>query len=169
MLSPKRFAPTTRLALLIAGLAVAFVPAVAVAAIAAGPPRSSPEAQHLRAIERARLQALVSADMPNVERLLADDFRLIPPPGFPLSREEYVAALAAGELDYLAFEPISPIDVHLFDDAAVLTYESHIDIVAGGDRLAHDAWHTYLYEKRRGQWQVVWEQATAVGGFPPPG
>ena len=103
-----------------------------------------------------------------VERLLAEDFVLVPPPGFPLARDEYLAAVAAGDLDYLAFSPVSDIDVRLYGNAAVVTYESLIDIDAAGlGRFTHNAWHTYLYEKRHGQWQVVWEQATAVGGFPP--
>ena len=33
--------------------------------------------------------------------------------------------------------------------------------------LVHEAWLLVLYENRGGQWQVVREQATAVGGFPP--
>ena len=108
--------------------------------------------------------------MPVVEALHADDFQVVPPPGFPLARDEYLSAVAAGDIDYLEFKPISPIEVHLYGQAAVLTYISHIDIVVTGiGHLEHDAWHTYLYEKRSGRWQAVWEQTTAVGGFPPPG
>ena len=135
-----------------------------------GPPGTSPEAQRLRDVERARLRALVDANMPVVEALHADDFRVVPPPGFPLSREDYLAAVASGDIDYLEFKPISPIEVRLYGQAAVLTYMSHIDIVVTDiGHLAHDAWHTYVYEKRAGRWQAVWEQATAIGGFPPPG
>jgi ketosteroid isomerase-like protein len=157
-----------------AAAAIALVIAVTATAIASparssGPPSSSPVADSLRGIERARLRALVDADMPVVAALLADDFQVIPPPGLPLSREDYLAALASGDIDYLEFKAISPIEVHLYGQAAVLTYMSNIDIVAAGlGRFTHDAWHTYLYEKRAGRWQVVWEQATAVGGFPPP-
>ena len=156
--------------LALAGLVLAAVTAVVLAApaLSSGPPGDSPEAERLRDIERTRLQALVDADMDVVERLLAEDFVLVPPPGFPLARDEYLAAVAAGDLDYLAFEPVSDIDVRLFGNAAVVMYESLIDIDAAGlGRFTHNTWHTYLYEKRDGQWQVVWEQATAVGGFPP--
>jgi hypothetical protein len=48
---------------------------------------------------------------------------------------------------------------------AIITYKSHIDVVVAGlGRFTHDAWRTYLW----GTWQVVWEQASAIGGFPPP-
>lgn len=151
-------------------LAAATAVVTAAPARSSGPPGTSPEADRLRDVESARLRALVDANMPIVEALHADTFQVIPPPGFPLSREEYLAAVASGDIDYLEFKPISPIEVHLYGQAAVLTYMSHIDIVVSGiGHLAHDAWHTYLYENRAGRWQAVWEQATAVGGFPPPG
>ena len=154
----------TVVGLLVAAAAIA----LAAPAQSSGPPDTSPEAERIREIERTRLQALIDADMDLVEQLHAEDFRVVPPPGFPLSRGEYLAAVAAGDLDYLVFEPISAINVRLYGQAAVVTYESTIDIVAAGlGRFTHDAWHTYVYEKRYGRWQVVWEQATAVGGFPP--
>lgn len=151
---------------------VLLVAAIAVAAAApaksSGPPSDSTEAQRLRQIERTRLHALAEADMAVAGPLHADDFQVIPPPGFPLTREEYLGAVAAGDIDYLAFEPISEIEVRLYGQAAFMQYQSHIDIVVAGlGRVTHDAWHTYLYEKRQGRWQVVREQATAIGGFPP--
>ena len=155
----------------IAAVAVALVALLAATAMvtAASARSSSPQAERLRDVERARLQALVDADMPVVEALHADDFQVVPPPGFPLSREEYLGAVASGDIDYLEFKPISPIDVRLYGQAAVITYMSHIDIVVSGiGHVAHDAWHTYLYEKRAGRWQAVWEQATAIGGIPEP-
>jgi hypothetical protein len=151
-----------------AALVIVLVSALAAIAVAA-PPGGSPAGERLRDIERTRLAALVDANMPVVEALHADDFQVVPPHGFPLSREEYVGAVASGDINYLEFKPISPIDVHLYGQAAVLTYMSHIDIVVSGiGHVAHDAWHTYLYEKRAGRWQAVWEQATAIGGIPEP-
>ena len=56
-----------------------------------------------------------------------------------------------------------------YEDTAVLRYKSHIEVrTVGEGRLSHGAWHTCLYENHDGHWQVVWEQTTAVGAFPPP-
>lgn len=156
----------------IAAIAALFVAltAVAIAAPAQDPSGSSnsKQADRLREIEQTRLRALVEADLATAAPLHADDFTLINPAGFPLARDEYLAAVAAGDIDYLVFEPISDIDVRLYGRAAVLIYQSKIDILVSGlGHFTHEAWHTYLYEKRHGRWQVVWEQATAVGGFPP--
>ena len=154
---------------LVAVLAAATAMVSAAPARSSGPPGTSPEAERLRDIERTRLKALVDANMPVVEALHANDFQLVPQPGFPLTREDYVAAVASGDIDYLGFEPVSPIEVRLYGQAAVLRYMSNIDIVVTGfGHVRHDTWHTYVYEKRAGRWQAVWEQATAVGGIPEP-
>jgi hypothetical protein len=115
-----------------------------------------------------RLGELVDADVAIAGPLHAEDFRVIPPDGFLLSRDAYLGAVEAGNIDYLVFEPISEIDVRVYGEGAVLTYQSRVDVdVARRGRFTLGAWHTYLYERRAGRWQVVWEQATAVGGFPP--
>ena len=122
----------------------------------------------LQQIERQRLAALVDADIKVIERLHAEDFELVPPSGVALTRDEYVPLVRTGDLDYQAFDPISDIEVHVYGTAATLWYESKIDVVAAGQgHFVHEAWHLNLFEKRGGQWQVVREQATAVGGFPP--
>jgi Domain of unknown function (DUF4440) len=124
---------------------------------------------NLQETERMRLQALVEADMRVVTRLHATGFQLIPPPGIRLSRAEFLAGVAAGNLDFLAFEPISTIEVRVHDKAAVLWCRSRIDIVATGEgRYTRESWHTCVYEIQDGRWQIVWEQSTAVGGVPSP-
>ncbi len=158
-------------ALVIAGaLLVAVTAVVAAPAGSSGLTNDAAKVERLRETELTRLRALVEADMTVAGPIHADDFRLVPPHGGGTSREEYLGAVAAGDIDYLVFEPISEMDVRLYGSGAVLTYKSRIDIVVAGlGRFAHDTWHTYVYELRKGRWQVVWEQATAIGGFPPPG
>jgi Domain of unknown function (DUF4440) len=123
---------------------------------------------NLQEMERMRIRALVDADMRVVDRLHAADFELIPPPGTRLTRAEFLDAVAAGDLDFLAVQPISTIEVRLHGKRAVVWYRSRIDIVSAGEgRFTHEAWHTCVYEIREGRWQIVREQATAVGGIPP--
>jgi hypothetical protein len=143
--------------LVLAGAAVAFLlAAVAVAA----PPGS--QADRVRAIERARLQALVAGDTATAGRYIADDFELVTPTGDLTTRDDYLGIVEAGIVDYLVFEPASPIEVDLHGDSATVHFQVSFDLIAGDVRLTHQGWMTEIYELRRGSWQIVWEQATAV-------
>ncbi len=126
----------TRITAVLAAVGILLIAATAVAAAeparSSAPPSDSPKAQRLREIELTRLRALVEADIAVAAPLHADDFQLINPAGFALAREEYLAAVAAGDIDYLVFEPISEIDVRLYGRAAVIIYRSKIDIVVAG-------------------------------------
>lgn len=125
-------------------------------------PTSAPETDRIRAIERLRLRALVAADTAVADALHADDFQLINPVGETLTKAQYLGGIASGELDYLLWEP-EEITVRFYGQAAVLRYRSMLEIVADGLRNPpRPHWHTDVYEKREGQWQVVWSQATVA-------
>jgi hypothetical protein len=149
-----------RTLLLVAGAAVALLAGGIAVAATHG---SSSEANRLRAIEHMRLRALVDADTATAGELIASDFQLINPAGGVSSRDNYLEAIETMNIDYRAFEPVSPIQVWLSGDAAALLYQASLDLVIGGDtHVSHQAWVTGFYERRDGRWQIVWEQATAI-------
>ena len=120
------------------------------------------EEETVRDTERLRLRLLVAGDVAAARNLHADDFQLINPAGKTFSREEYLGSLSSGYLDYLQWEP-GPIDVRLVGDLAVIRYRSQLQVSLDKkprELLPH--WHTDLYQKRGGRWQVVWSQATEV-------
>lgn len=120
------------------------------------------KADKLRAIERERLRALVDADIPTASRLHADDFQLIDPRGGTHSKEQYLRSIASGDLNYLEWEP-GEIRVRLYGKSAVLRYQAHLRVsIKGSAGRAVTFWHTDFYEKRKGQWQVVWAHATQL-------
>ena len=122
----------------------------------------SPEAELIRDTERARLRALVEGDMETAGRLHATEFQLITPIGMALSKNDYLGAIASGQIKYLAWEP-GPIAVRYHHGHAVIRYRARLEVVFGGHRVAPgDYWHTDAYEHRDGQWMVVWSQATAI-------
>ncbi len=87
--------------------------------------------------------------------------QLINPRGEALSKEQYLGGIASGQLDYLVWEPESSIEVRLYGQAAVIRYQSQLEIVVQGQKVPLQRyWHTDSYEKRNGRWQVVWSQAT---------
>jgi hypothetical protein len=121
-----------------------------------------PQADAIRAIERQRLRSLVAANIEAAQRLHASDFQLINPLGGALSKEEYLGAVAAGEIDYLVWEP-EAIEVRVHGQVALIRYRAQLEVVAQGQKIAlRRYWHTDSYEKRDGRWQVVWSQATEI-------
>lgn len=144
-------------------VAVFIVVCLFVNVLAAANVNAQSKADELRAIERARLRALVDADIPNASRLHADDFQLIDPRGGTHSKEQYLGAIASGDLNYLEWEP-GEIRVRMYGKSAVIRYQAHLRVsVKGSPGRQVTFWHTDLYEKRRGQWQIVWAHATQLG------
>jgi hypothetical protein len=120
------------------------------------------EADILRETERERLRALVGADVARAGQLHSDDFQLINPLGGVLSKEQYLGGIGSGQLNYLFWEP-DEIAVRVYGDVAVIRYQSQLEIVVQGRHIPRQRyWHTDLYERREGRWQVVWSQATGT-------
>ena len=113
-----------------------------------------------RALERARLRALVERDMELARQLHSPEFHLVTPRGTTHSRESYLGAVAAGELVYVKWEAAA-ILVRLFGGVALLRYQAELEIRrAIGEASSFGCWHTDSYELHDGLWQVVWSQAT---------
>jgi len=125
-----------------------------------------PNLGRLARIERERLHLLVDADVERAARLHADDFELITPSGRALSKDEYLGRIRSGRIDYTRWDA-GDIVVRSYRGAAVLRYRAEMVLASGNP--AADAvpvvmhlWHTDLYERRSGRWQVVWSQATEI-------
>ena len=116
---------------------------------------------HAYRIERERLQLLVTADVKSAARLFDDDFELINPRGRAWSKAEYLRLVGSGQIDYEAWD-VPDITVRLYGSVAVLRYQTtlHMKAAAVADIPPGRLWFTNLYEKRNGQWQVVWSQGT---------
>ena len=120
------------------------------------------DAEELAELERSRLRALVATDLGAANALHAADFQLVTPSGDTYSKDEYLAAVASGEIDYRRWEP-EAIESRVCGDAGCVRYRSTIEIVVDGRELPPTrCWHTDYYERRDGRWQVVFSQATAT-------
>ena len=116
----------------------------------------------LRELERSRLRALVDGDIAAAERLHGDDYQLVPPGGTPLSKDEYLGAIASGDLRYLVFEPVSEPAVLVGGQVAALRYPARIEVRFGAQTDAGEFWHTDLWMLRPYGWQAIWSQATRI-------
>ncbi|HEX5182399.1 MAG TPA: nuclear transport factor 2 family protein [Allosphingosinicella sp.] len=114
----------------------------------------------MQAIERQRVEALVRGEAAVTARLTADDYHLIGPYG---TIDDKAAEIrSAGKGFYLALTP-GPIAVRRAGpDAAILRYRLAAAVRLHGGRYDANYWHTDYYERRHGQWQVVWSQSTEI-------
>jgi hypothetical protein len=151
---------------LMAALGATAAAAAAVSAeVAAAPNRpagaATNSAAEVRATERALLHAAVAGDIPTSRALLAPDFQQIDVTGSTATRAEYLAAIG-GAIDFVTLKPLAPIRVRLYGNAAVARLHLAFEVHVGPTTLKHRGWTTDLFERRHGQWQVVWEQSTAT-------
>ena len=124
---------------------------------------TSSEADAVRSAAHKRLSALITGNMEVARQLHAEEFQLVTPLGAVFSKEEYLGAVAAGHIHYLAMELDSPIDVRMYDNVALIRYRSQIEIEYQGQRYPRAPyWFTDAYEKRDGPWQIVWSQGTGI-------
>ncbi|MFE3289934.1 nuclear transport factor 2 family protein [Rhodococcus sp. NPDC059234] len=120
----------------------------------------------LRTTERSRLRALVAADIDTARAMHGHDFQLITPVGAALTRDEYLGAVAGGQIDYLLWEP-DEIEVRLLADAAIIRYRATLEVVFGSYHVPRTRfWHTDSYELRDRRWQAIWSQATEIRAVP---
>ena len=115
----------------------------------------------LRDLENQRLAAVVAGDVEGLEELHTPSFVLCTPSGDVWSRRHYLDRLADGTINYLRFEPVTPIEVIPDAHLAVLRYRSEIEISVGGSapgRLA--CWHLDVYQRTGNAWRCRWSQAT---------
>jgi hypothetical protein len=114
----------------------------------------------MQAIERRRVEALVKGEAAVTERLTADDYHLVSPYG---TIDDKAAEIrSAGKGFYISLIP-GPIAVRRAGpDAAILRYQIAAVVRLRAGLYEGHYWHTDYYERRRGQWQVVWSQSTEI-------
>lgn len=115
----------------------------------------------IRALERARLQAMVSADLPTLDRMLAADLQYGHSTGSVQTKAALLATLRDGSLDYLALTPRT-IEVRMTDGVALATGTADAEATAGTRRLKGALRWLAVYGQREGRWQLVAYQSTPL-------
>jgi hypothetical protein len=116
---------------------------------------------YIRAVESARLVALVTRDMPLAWQLHAPDFQLVSPRGNTWTRERYLRRIEEGGF-YLRWDP-GPMEVRADGRMAVVRYQATLELDSGdGTGTPFHCWHTDSYALNADLWQVVWSQATEI-------
>ena len=124
---------------------------------------TSSQADDVRSAVRKRVSVLIAAHMEVLHAIHSDDFQLVTPLGVLLSKEQYLGAVAAGHIHYIAMELDSAIDVRMYEDVSLIRYRAQIEIEVQGQKYPRASyWFSDAYEKRDGHWRISWSQGTAI-------
>ena len=101
------------------------------------------------------------ADIPALERLLADDLTHIHGTGAVETKTQFIAALKSGDRKY---DPIVPeeVSVHVFDGCAVVTGRFHLKAFSKGRIIEGDNRFAHVFAETPQGWQLVLHQATNI-------
>jgi hypothetical protein len=102
-----------------------------------------------------------------LEKTLADDFIGIGPLGFMLTKQEWLARHAVGDLKYESFS-LDEVNVRVYNnDAAVLTARQEQQATYRGNNIPGQFRITLVFIQQHGQWQLASLQLSSIGQPPP--
>jgi ketosteroid isomerase-like protein len=134
--------------------------------LVASAPAQSPNSsvsEELQRAEHNRVEALVSSDVPRLEKLLANDLTYTHSTGIKESKAEFLHRIQSGELKYDSMQHENEVSVRLYGDTGVLTGTSRVKVSARGQVLnLHIRFTEVWVERDRGPWQLVAWQATKI-------
>jgi ketosteroid isomerase-like protein len=119
--------------------------------------------EELQRAEHKRIEALVSSDVPRLEKLLGDDLTYTHSTGITESKAEFLHRIQSGELKYDSMQNENDVSVRLYNDTGVLTGTSRVRVRARGQVLNLHIRFTEVWVKRdHGSWQLAAWQATRI-------
>ena len=139
-------------------LAIAVV-AFSAAAIASGQEQSAVRdpksiAEHIRKLDKERIQAQIHGDVAALKRIYADDFIGVGPSGTVRTKPQVISDFTSGDL---RFQSITTDDVRVrvYENAAVETGLSTMNGQDKGNAVPHDTRFTRVWVKQHGSWRLV--------------
>jgi hypothetical protein len=102
-----------------------------------------------------------SGNRAELERLVADDYRLFGSDGTAQTKEQFIADFTSPTFDIDPFT-IEEFDARIYGDTAILTGRVALSGTSSGNRFTVNLRFSDLWVKRDGQWQVVFAQTTRI-------
>ena len=106
-----------------------------------------------------------SGDAAALDRLLTDDFTGVGPLGFTLSKQDWLARHAAGDLKYRTFE-LADIAVRRYGDAAVVIAQQNATGAYRGHEVPGDLRVTLVVANAPGSRQLAGAHMSFIAGTP---
>jgi ketosteroid isomerase-like protein len=113
-------------------------------------------------VDRRFFNALLGADVIELEQILADDFIIIDVMrGAVTSKSEIIQAVQSGQVK---FEEIEVVDSHprVYGNAAVVTGSTRMVLRFGNATMEVRSRYTHVYCELEGAWRLVSAQGTRI-------
>ena len=131
-------------------------------AVGRTPSQAADPTKEVLAADDARIAALQKADVAALQRIYADDYRLIGRNGSVRRKQDQVEAFRTGAARYTSFELLEREVEVLAPTAAVVWSRERAGILVNGQDSGGDLRYTRVYVLRDGQWQLLSAHASAV-------
>jgi hypothetical protein len=133
--------------------------ALAACSVAAQPQSNRAEVQ---AAAHEFDQAQLHKDRATLERFLAPEYRIVRSSGRIGDRADFIATFTSAQLTITAIEVANPYYADLGRDAAIIGGEGTIRGTENGAAFVEHFMYSDIFEKRNGQWVVVYTQITPL-------
>lgn len=118
-------------------------------------------AEKIIELDRQRMAAMGSRDIPELDRLIADDLIYVHSSARLDTKASLIGAMESGATVYRSVVP-SDVVAQDLGDAVVLTGVAAIDVTSGGNAMSFRVRFVDVYAKRGGTWQMVTWQSTKL-------
>lgn len=115
--------------------------------------------EDINQLEEARYAALIAADWPAVDALLADEFFYNQGGGGSVTKAEFLAYMKAGDAKVRKVVREDAL-IRLYGDVAVVTGISHVEVTLKGEDKTLHSRYLHVWVKRGSGWQLAARQAT---------
>lgn len=118
-------------------------------------------ADEVRAADSKRIAAMVRGDAAELGALLAEELTYTHTTGQVESREEFLASISAGKLDYESIERTEDL-IRIYGNTAVFSGRADMKVKAQGKDLALAIRFTAVWVKGEKGWRMVAWQSTRL-------
>ena len=112
-------------------------------------------------LDRQRMQAMGSRDIPALNRLIADDLIYVHSSARVDTKATLIGAMESGATVYRSVVP-SEVTAQDLGDSVVLTGVAAIEVTSGGNAISFRVRFVDVYANRGGNWQMVTWQSTKL-------
>jgi ketosteroid isomerase-like protein len=120
---------------------------------------SADAAADVERLEQKRMQAVLSADMPALYAIYADDFFYNTGSGVLQTRAQYLPRYASGEIKVTKADS-EPRDIRVYENTALVTGIVHVNLVNKGEEKLLHLRYLDVWIKRANGWVLVARQST---------